>query len=110
MAEDSFVTSSQRERIQSFREERADHEDTFEARAHMLDSSDIVDTMQEMLDKSEESLAQTRTGEAAAQAHALLNQDRENTVKGMNEELTEPTRSSRPRRRRCSRRRRRAVR
>ena len=73
MAEDSFVTSSQRERIQSFREERADHEDTFEARAHMLDSSAIVDTMHEMLDKSEKSLAQTRKREAAAHAHALLN-------------------------------------
>ena len=57
----------------------------------MLDSSAIVDTMHEMLDKSEESLAQTRKREAAAQAPALLNRDRENTVKVMKEELIEPT-------------------
>merc|ERR1719238_2196759 len=92
MVEASFVSSSQREHIQSFLEERADSEEGFEARARTLDSNAIIETMQEMLDKAEESLSETRKREAeAAQAHALLKQGLENEIKGMKEELAEST-------------------
>ena len=57
----------------------------------MVDSSAIVDMMQKLLDKSKESLAPTLKREAAAQAHALLSRDRENTAKAMKEELIEST-------------------
>merc|ERR1719238_1377785 len=92
MVEASFVSPRQREHIQSFLEERADSEEGFEARARTLDSNAIIETMQEMLDKAEESLSETRKREAeAAQAHALLKQGLENEIKGMKEELAEST-------------------
>merc|ERR1719238_1380709 len=92
MVEASFVSPRQREHIQSFLEERADSEEGFEARARTLDSNAIIETMQVMLDKAEESLSETRKREAeAAQAHALLKQGLENEIKGMKEELAEST-------------------
>merc|ERR1719314_54436 len=92
LVEASFVKSEQRRHIQSFLEERADAEESFEARARTLDSNAIVDTLTEMTDEAEESLTTTRKREnEAAQTYALLKQGLENEVKGSKEELAEST-------------------
>jgi len=92
LVEASFVNPEQRRHIQSFLEERADAEESFEARARTMDSNAIVDTLTEMTDEAEESLTTTRKREAeAAQTYALLKQGLENEVKGMKEELGEST-------------------
>merc|ERR1719162_353587 len=92
LVEASFVEPEQRRHIQSFLEERADAEEAFEARARTLDSNAIADTLQDMLDKSEESLTTTRKREQeAAQGFAMLKQSLEGETKGMKEELGEST-------------------
>merc|ERR1719281_244360 len=92
LVEASFVKTEQRKHIQSFLEERADAEESFEARARTLDSNAIVDTLTEMTDEAEESLTTTRKREQeAAQAFALLKQSLEGETKGMKEELGEST-------------------
>merc|ERR1719408_80040 len=92
LVEASFVKPEQRRHIQSFLEERADAEESFEARARTLDSNAIVDTLTEMTDEAEESLTTTRKREAeAAQTFALLKQILEGEIKGMKEELGEST-------------------
>merc|ERR1719498_1171654 len=83
IVEASFVTSKQRERIQSFLEERSDAEEEFEARAHTMDSNAIIETLQEMQDKAEGSLTDARKGEADAQAaYNLMKQSLDNQVAG----------------------------
>merc|ERR1719393_1140304 len=92
LVEASFVKPEQRRHIQSFLEQRADAEESFEARARTLDSNAIVDTLTEMTDEAEESLTETRKREAeAAQAFALLKQSLEGEIKGSKEELSEST-------------------
>jgi len=92
LVEASFVKPEQRRHIQSFLEQRADAEESFEARARTLDSNAIVDTLTEMTDEAEESLTTTRKREQeAAQAFALLKQSLEGETKGMKEELGEST-------------------
>merc|ERR1719281_670522 len=92
LVEASFVKPEQRRHIQSFLEQRADAEESFEARARTLDSNAIVDTLTEMTDEAEESLTTTRKREAeAAQTYALLKQSLEGETKGMKEELGEST-------------------
>merc|ERR1719183_1025399 len=92
LVEASFVNPEQRRHIQSFIEERADAEESFEAQARTLDSNAIVDTLTEMTDEAEESLTQTRKREGeAAQSFALLKQSLEGETKGMKEELSEST-------------------
>merc|ERR1719183_2378616 len=83
LVEASFVKPEQRRHIQSFLEERADAEESFEARARTMNSNAIVDTLTEMTDEAEESLTTTRKREGeSAQTHALLKQGLENEVKG----------------------------
>merc|ERR1719262_1229177 len=92
LVEASFVKPEQRRHIQSFLEQRADAEESFEARARTLDSNAIVDTLTEMTDEAEESLTTTRKREAeAAQSFALLKQSLAGETKGMKEELGEST-------------------
>merc|ERR1719393_874641 len=92
LVEASFVKPEQRRHIQSFLEQRADAEESFEARARTMDSNAIVDTLTEMTDEAEESLTTTRKREGeAAQTYALLKQGLENEVKGSKEELAEST-------------------
>merc|ERR1719409_2310364 len=92
LVEASFVTQEQRRHISSLLEERADAEESFEARMRTLDSNAIVDTLTTMTDEAEESLTETRKREGeAAQTYALLKQGLENEVKGSKEELAEST-------------------
>merc|ERR1719201_450103 len=92
LVEASFVKPEQRRHIQSFLEQRADAEESFEARARTLDSNAIVDTLTEMTDEAEESLTTTRKREGeAAQSFALLKQSLEGETKGMKEKLAEST-------------------
>merc|ERR1719327_1719840 len=92
LVEDSFVTPEQRRHISSLLEERADAEESFEARMRTLDSNAIVDTLTTMTDEAEESLTETRKREGeAVQAFAMLKQSLEGEIKGMKEELTEST-------------------
>merc|ERR1719408_1230329 len=92
LVEASFVKPEQRRHIQSLLEERADAEETFEARMRTLDSNAIVDTLTTMTDEAEESLTETRKREGeAAQGFALLKQSLEGEIKGMKEELAEST-------------------
>jgi len=92
LVEASFVTPEQRRHISSLLEERADAEESFEARMRTLDSNAIVDTLTTMTDEAEESLTETRKREGeAVQAFAMLKQSLEGEIKGMKEELTEST-------------------
>merc|ERR1719281_462943 len=92
LVEASFVKPEQRRHIQSFLEQRADAEESFEARMRTLDSNAIVDTLTTMTDEAEESLTETRKREGeAAQGFALLKQSLEGEIKGMKEELGEST-------------------
>merc|ERR1719265_2787593 len=92
LVEASFVTPEQRRHISSLLEERADAEESFEARMRTLDSNAIVGTLTTMTDEAEESLTETRKREGeAAQAFALLKQSLEGETKGMKEELGEST-------------------
>merc|ERR1719191_2303732 len=92
LVEASFVTPEQRRHISSLLEERADAEESFEARMRTLDSNAIVDTLTQMTDEAEESLTETRKREGeAAQGFALLKQSLEGETKGMKEELGEST-------------------
>ena len=77
------LRQKQREHIQSFLEERADAEEEFEARAHTMDSNAIVETLQEMQDKAEDSLTEARKRETEGQAaYNLLKQGLDNQVAG----------------------------
>jgi len=92
LVEASFVTPEQRRHISSLLEERADAEESFEARMRTLDSNAIVDTLTTMTDEAEESLTETRKREGeAVQGFAMLKQSLEGEIKGMKEELTEST-------------------
>jgi len=92
LVEASFVTPEQRRHISSLLEERADAEESFEARMRTLDSNAIVDTLTTMTDEAEESLTETRKREGeAVQAFAMLKQSLEGEIKGMKEELAEST-------------------
>merc|ERR1719326_1553896 len=92
LVEASFVSQEQRRHIQSFLEERADAEESFEARMRTLDSNAIVDTLTQMTDGAEESLTTTRKREGdAAHGFAMLKQSLEGETKGMKEELGEST-------------------
>merc|ERR1719265_2927191 len=92
LVEASFVKPEQRRHISSLLEERADAEESFEARMRTLDSNAIVDTLTQMTDEAEESLTETRKREGeAAQGFALLKQSLEGETKGMKEELGEST-------------------
>merc|ERR1719409_145157 len=92
LVEASFIKPEQRRHIQSFLEERADAEESFEARARTLDSNAIVDTLTTMTDEAEESLASTRKREGeAVHGFAMLKQSLDGETAGMKEELAEST-------------------
>ena len=73
LVEASFLKPEQRRHIQSFIKQRSDAEEAFEVHARTLDSNAIVDTLTQMTDEAEESLAETPEREAdATHGFALL--------------------------------------
>lgn len=96
IAEASFVTTQQRQQIESFFQQKEDADDdlTFGARtsASAGGSDAIMETLQEMEDKATETLGKTRNEEReAANSHALLKQGLENEIQNSKQAMAEAT-------------------
>jgi len=92
IVEASFVTHAQRSKVQAFLQAQEDSDDSDGVKAHGSGGDAIIETLDEMIDKAEGTLADTRKEEMGkAQAHAMLKQSLENEIKSFKEELAEAT-------------------
>jgi len=92
IVEASFVTHAQRSKVQAFLQAQEDSDDSEGIKAHGSGGDAILETLDEMIDKAEGTLADTRKEEMGkAQAHAMLKQNLENEIKSYKEELAEST-------------------
>merc|ERR1719281_1398459 len=94
IVEASFVTQTQKNRIASFLQSRADAEEDAEysLKAHTMNVDAIMETLAEMEDKSEASLNEARKGETEAQqSHDMLKQGLENEIANSKKEMSEST-------------------
>merc|ERR1719310_2431231 len=95
LVEASFVTHAQRRKVQAFLQARANAEDGLTLASAIKGAGAgeaILETLQEMTDKAEGTLSDTRKTEMeAAHAHAMVKQGMESEVKSLTEELAEST-------------------
>jgi hypothetical protein len=90
----NFVTHEQRDKVRAFLQAQEDAEDSLTIKQQEGGSNAIIETLEEMTDRAESTLANTRKAEMEdSHAHAMLKQGIENEIKSMKEELSESTKS-----------------
>jgi len=90
----NFVTHEQRDKVRVFLQAQEDAEDSLTIKQQEGGSSAIIETLEEMTERAEGTLANTRKNEMeGSHAHAMLKQGIENEIKSMKEELSESTKS-----------------
>jgi len=91
----SFVTHAQRSKVQAFLQARASAEDDLSLSSALKGnggSDAILETLEEMTDKAEGTLSDTRKGEMeSAHAFAMVKNGMENELKNFNKGLAETT-------------------
>jgi len=89
-----FVTHAQRSKVTVFLQAQEDAGYSLTIKQTESGSNAIIETLKEMTDKAEGTLADARkTGMEGAHAHSLLKQGMENEIKSMNQEMAESTKS-----------------
>lgn len=90
----NFITHEQRDKVQAFLQEQANADDSLTVKVASGGANAIIETLQEMTEKAEGTLANTRKAEMdAAHASAMLKQGIENEIASGKEELSEATKS-----------------
>jgi len=93
IVEASFVTHAQRVKVQAFLQDRADAEDDLTLNSKDKGGSDsIIETLEQMTEKAEDTLSEIRKGEMQGNHEfMMLKQGLESQIKSTSEELKENT-------------------
>jgi septal ring factor EnvC (AmiA/AmiB activator) len=90
----NFITHEEREKVRAFLQEQENAEDSLTIKTKEGGANAIIETLQEMTEKAEATLAATRKKEMdSAHASAMLKQGIENEIASSKEELSEATKS-----------------